>query len=115
MANKASRKELLRAYRDEKQTGGVYAIRNAETGKALLLSTLTISKAANLLDFSKTTGSCVNPLVADDWARYGPAAFKLEILETLDRKETQSDGEFADDIKALESLWREKLGPAEVY
>lgn len=106
---------MARAYKEAKQTGGVYAIRNAKTGRRLLQSTRSIEKAPNLLSFAKMTGSCVHPLVAEDWARYGADAFELEILERLDRKETQSDADFASDIRALEELWREKLGEASLY
>jgi hypothetical protein len=115
MSEKLSRKEMLRAYKEAKQTGGIYVIRNVKTGTMLLQSTRTIEKAANLLSFAKMTGSCVHPLVADDWSRYGADAFELEILEKLDKKETQTDAEFAEDIRALEELWREKLGAEKLY
>lgn len=106
---------MSRAYKEAKQTGGIYVIRNVKTGKMLLQSTRTIEKAANLLSFAKMTGSCVHPLIAGDWERYGPDAFELEIFETIDKKDTQSDAEFASDIRALEELWHEKLGADKLY
>jgi hypothetical protein len=114
-ADKKSRKEFLREFRAEKETGGVYAIRCATTGKRLIQSTMTIAKAENLLAFSQATGSCVHPLLADDWKKYGPDAFGIEVLETLDRKETQTQDEFREDVRALEELWREKLGNSSFY
>jgi hypothetical protein len=114
-ADKKSRKELLRQFREECETGGVYAIRCLPEGKLLILSTTTISKAENQLAFAKTTGSCVHPLLADDWKKYGDNAFSLEILETLDRKDTQTQEEFRDDIRALEELWREKFETRLLY
>ena len=115
MPDGKSRKALLREYRDRTETGGVYAIRNGATGRVLIQSTTAIEKAASLIAFSKATGSCVHPLLADDWKAFGPDAFSLEILETLDRKETQDDAEFRDDIRELEALWREKLSGTPLY
>lgn len=112
---KKTKKELMREYRERKETGGVYAIRNVSTGKTLILSTGSIEKAPNLFEFSRMTGSCVHPALADDWAAQGPDAFRLEILETLDRKETQNPEEFRDDIRALEELWKEKYQNEDLY
>ncbi|HPS44113.1 MAG TPA: GIY-YIG nuclease family protein [Treponemataceae bacterium] len=112
MAEKRSKKELLRAFKAEREVGGVYAIKNRETGRALIQTTTTISKAKGILSFAKLTGSCVHPLIADDWKAYGPDAFELEILETLDRKDEESDAEFAEEVRALGELWSERF-PAE--
>ena len=109
MAEKRSKKELLRAFKAEREVGGVYAIKNRETGRALIQTTTTISKAKGILSFAKLTGSCVHPLIADDWKAYGPDAFELE---TLDRKDEESDAEFAEEVRALGELWSERF-PAE--
>ncbi len=114
-AGKADRKALLRAFKEAPETGGVYAIVNTVTGKRLVLSTVTLSKAQNALDFAKATGSCVNPTVADDWERHGPGAFECEILERLDRKAEQTAAEFAEDVKALAELWKERIPPDSRY
>jgi hypothetical protein len=110
-----SRKELVREYRERTQIGGVYGIRNKSTGKTLLQTALDIDKAPNQFEFSKITGSCVHPYLADDWVKYGAGGFELEILETLEKKETQTPEEFREDIRALESLWREKIGEKTLY
>ena len=106
---KPSKKELLRAFKAEREVGGVYAIKNKATGKTLIQTTTTISKAKGILDFAKITGSCVHPLIADDWKAYGPDSFELEILETLERKDEESDAEFADEVRALGELWAERF------
>ena len=112
---KPSRKELLRAFKAEREIGGVYAIRNTTTGRTLIQSTMTISKAKSLLDFSKLTGSCVHPLLADDWKAFGPDAFTLEILETLERKDEETQKEFAEEIHALGGLWLERIPEGKRY
>ncbi len=105
---KPSKKEMLRAFKAEREVGGVYAIKNTAKGKALIQSTTTISKAKSLLDFAKMTGSCVHPLLADDWKASGPDSFELEILETVERKADQTEEEFRDDITIMEGLWRDR-------
>ena len=105
----------MQEYKERTITGGVYLIRNAVTGKALIQSTSTIEKAKSLLEFSKSTGSCVHPVLAYDWVSHGPEAFSLQILETIEKKDTQTTEEFKEDIMALEELWREKIGEDKLY
>lgn len=108
MSSPRNRKELLRLYKEEKTTGGVYALRNTATGTQIILSTTTISKAENALCFSKLTGSCVHPCLADEWKTHSPESFECVILETLDKKAEQTEEEFRDDIRELERLWTGK-------
>lgn len=115
MSDTRSKKEKLRAFRAEPETGGVYAIRNTANGRSLILSTTTISKASGSLEFSKATGSCVHPLLAADWKSFGPGAYTLEILETLERKDSETDAEFAGEVRALADLWRERIPPEGLY
>lgn len=109
------KKAMLRAYRERKVTGGVYGYRNRVNGKFLIQSTTDISKAGGLLAFSKEMGLCPHPLLRDDWDSSKGEVFSLEILETLDKKAEQTDAEFADEIRTLEALWRDKLGQAVLY
>ena len=113
--NRSSRKDLLQSYRERRITGGIYALRNAKTGRMLVQSTTSIERTANLFEFSRQTGSCVHPLLQEDWKAQGPGSFSLEILETLDKKDTQSEAEFAEDIQELAAIWHEKLAAANLY
>ena len=113
--NKLSRKELLRAYRDRAETGGVYAFVNSNSGKRLILSTTTIDKAKSQLEFARSTGLCVHPLLEADWKATGGDSFTLEILESVSRSETQTQEEFIDDVRALEALWKERFDEKDFY
>jgi hypothetical protein len=115
MSAARTKKEMLREFKAGPETGGVYALKNRTTGKRLLLSTTTIGKAKNQMDFARATGSCMHPVIANDWEILGADGFELEILETLEKKETQSFQEFSQDITELEHLWREKLAEASLY
>lgn len=112
---KLNKKELLASYKERKMVGGICAIKNAVTGKLLVMSTNDIQGCKHRFDFSQKTGSCVSMKLQNDWKKYGNSAFAFEILEQYEKKETQALEEFKNDIKVLEEMWLEKLGSAELY
>ncbi len=105
-----SRKELLRAYKERRQTGGVYVIRNTATGRVLLQSAPNLSGGRHRFEFALKTNSCVHHALEADWKKYGAGVFAFEPLETLEQGETQTNAAFLEDLKTLEALWDEKLG-----
>jgi hypothetical protein len=111
----ACKREKKAAYREREVVGGIYAIRNTASGKLLLQSTADMAGSRNRFAFSQQTGSCVSMKLQRDWAVYGKAAFVWEILEELVKKETQTEGEFSEDLRALKALWEEKFDPAVLY
>lgn len=113
--DKQSKKEMSAAYKEKKKIGGIYAVRNTATGRALLGAAPDMDGFRNRFAFSQATGGCVQPKLDDDWKKYGASAFVLEVLETLEKKETQTDREFTDDLKTLKELWLEKTDPASLY
>lgn len=46
--------------------------------------------------------------MAEAWKRHGASVFTFEVLETLQKKDDQTDREFSDDIDVLYELWSEK-------
>lgn len=113
--DKQSKKNMSAAYKEKKKTGGIYAIRNSVTGKALLGAATDMEGFRNRFSFSQATGSCVQPKLEADWKKYGGQAFVLEIMETIEKKSDQTDREFADDIAVLKDLWMEKSDPLSLY
>ena len=114
-SRKRSKKEMLKEYRERKEIGGVYSIRNERTERRLIQSTTTITKAESQLAFARATGLCVHPLLAADWKAFGPEAFALEILETLEKKDTETPEEFTDNVRTLETLWKERFPKEALY
>lgn len=114
-SRKRSKKEMLKEFRKRKEIGGVYSILNERTERRLIQSTTTIEKAESQLAFARATGLCVHPLLADDWKAFGPEAFALEILETLEKKDTETPEEFTDNVRTLETLWRERFPREALY
>jgi hypothetical protein len=113
--DKQNRKELLTEYKTRKVTGGIYSIKNTVTGKFLLLNTVNLQGSKNRFDFSQKMGGCENLKLAADWKEYGSGAFILEVLEEIDKGDSQTQEEFKDDIKLLYSMWLEKIDPVNLY
>lgn len=112
---KNDKKQLRQMYRERRITGGVYAIYNTQNGKRLLQSTADIEGSKNRFVFAQSTGTCISLKLQRDWEKSGPAAFSFEVLEELEKKPEQTEREFAEEVKLLEELWREKLEPSLLY
>jgi dissimilatory sulfite reductase (desulfoviridin) alpha/beta subunit len=102
--DKQQKKEMLSTYRERKLVGGVCAIYCPPTGKRLLQSATDIQRCRNLFDFSKSIGSSTHLELNADINRFGMEAFQFEILQQIEKKETQTEKEFADTVKTLEDL-----------
>lgn len=109
------KKELKDAYKERKVIGGICAIKNISNGKMLITAVADIAGYKNRFEFSKSTGGCVSIKLQKDWNELGTNNFTFEILEELDKKETQTPKEFNEDIKTLKEIWLEKLDPALLY
>jgi hypothetical protein len=93
----------------------VFVIRNTLTDKLLLDATADLQGSKNRFAFAQQTGSCTDLKLQGDWAKQGASAFALEVLEELAKSETQTDAEFAADIKCLKEMWAEKLANKDFY
>ena len=117
MTDRARRKELAEQYRQTIPEAGVYLIRNAASGKALLGSTADLGSLRNKLDFAKSTGtqSALDGRMAKDIARFGMDPLSLEVVEILGVTPGMTQRQVRDDLVTLEGLWRKKLGGSDLY
>ncbi|MDR1674004.1 MAG: GIY-YIG nuclease family protein [Oscillospiraceae bacterium] len=106
------KKEIRDQYKNREITGGVYAVKNTQSGKILLESTADLQGAQNRFEFSVKTGSPAFVKLQRDW---NAGNFTFEVLDPLTKKDTQSDKEFSDDIAALKEIWTEKLSGTPMY
>jgi hypothetical protein len=109
------KKELKAQYKKRKVIGGVFVIRNTATGKLFLDATTDLQGSKNRFAFAQQTGSCTDLKLQGDWAKQGASDFALEVLEDLAKTDTQTEAEFAADIKCLKEMWAEKLADKELY
>ncbi|GCE28932.1 hypothetical protein KDA_44160 [Dictyobacter alpinus] len=109
------KKEITKAYKERRASGGVYTITNTQNGKYLLGHAADLNSVRNRFQFAQTTGLVVHPKMKQDWEQQGPQAFKLEILEELEPQPGQNASEFLADLKMLEELWQDKLELQKAY
>lgn len=113
--NPKSKKDLIAAYKQRKQVGGIYAVTNTKTGKSLVLASPDIDGIRKRYEFAEMTGGCFHPKLVKDAQTYGNDAFTFDVLETLEMKQTQTGREFAEDLETLLALWLEKYDPETLY
>jgi hypothetical protein len=110
-----NKKDLIAAYKQCVQIGGIYAVTNKETGKTLVLATADTGGIRKRYEFSEMVGGCFHPKLQQDANRYGNGAFSFSVLEELEKKSTQTDREFAEDLDVLLAMWLEKYDPENLY
>jgi hypothetical protein len=103
------KKELKENYKTREIIGGVYRLRCSGNGMYWLRSAKELDKAQNRFAFYIKTNNHPEPVMKQAWQTYGAASFSFEVLETLKKKETQTDIEYREDIKTLLEIWTEKL------
>ena len=107
--NKASRRDLVRDYKDLKTQAGVYAVRCEASGETWLAGVRNVGSQQNKLWFGLRTGGHPNKAMQAAWTAHGEAGFAFEAVETID-DETLSAIGLADQIKARERHWLATLG-----
>ena len=106
------RKALSREYKNTPRTMGIGVVRNTVSGKVLLLAGLDIPSLLNRHLAQLRLGAHRNQELQQDWEAGGEKRFSFEVLDTLTPKDTPGYDP-ADDLRALEQLWLEKLAPFE--
>jgi len=110
-----NRKNLINEYKQRKIVGGVYRLTNTRNGMYFLDYAANIQAKQNSFNFMVSSGSCFHYKLKEDWEAFGGKAFIFEILETIEKKEEQSQDEFIDDLKILEHMWSEKFDEFSKY
>jgi hypothetical protein len=106
------RKALTRAYKETPRPMGVYRIRNTVTGKSFVASSVDLPAILNRHRAALRLGGHTHRELQKDWNEHGPEAFEFEILDTLTPPD-QPGKSAAEDLKALEAMWIEKLALTE--
>lgn len=113
--NSQNKKDLIAAYKQRTQIGGIYAVTNKETGKSLVLASADIGGIRKRYEFSVLTGGCFHPKLQQDVNQFGSGVFSFAVLEELEKKATQTDRAFMDDLEVLLGLWLERYDPDTLY
>jgi len=105
------KKELKNQYKSRVKIGGVYVIKNVLLNKWYVDATPDLAAAKNRFKFF---GS-MHMKVERDYKAQNGEGFVFEVLEELEKGETQSDKEFKADLTVLKDMWLEKLSGQELY
>jgi len=112
---KEQKRELIANYKQQKTTGGVYEIRNLQTGKRFLKADINLEAAQNRFDFSQKVNSCVQIKMREDWERFGGEAFAFAVLEEIELGAEESPRGFKDRLKKLEEHYKSLSAPELLY
>lgn len=104
------RKALSREYKNAPRTAGIGLVRNAATGRTLLLAGRDIRALLNRHRAQLRLGVHRNAELQRDWRALGEHGFVFEVVDTLPPKDTPGYDP-GDDLQVLEQLWLEKLTP----
>lgn len=109
MPDKSDRREMVRAYKERVEVGGLYRIVNTVTGfTGPVAVTPNLRGIKNRLAFSRHTKTCFDQALSDIWEETRGEGFEIEEIERLERKPEQTAAEFAKELKALLDLYLEK-------
>ncbi|MGI2750880.1 GIY-YIG nuclease family protein [Bacillus cytotoxicus] len=103
------RAELKQLYKEIEVEAGIYLITNTKNQKMCVESTMNL-KMMNGRRFELNVGSHTNRVLQEEWKQYGEEAFTFEVLEVLQKKETESFHP-KEELKKLEEKWLEQLQP----
>jgi hypothetical protein len=102
------RKDLRDAYQSKALVGGVFGITCGGNGRTWIKSTKNMAGQQSRFAFSISVNTCPEPGMRKEWEQYGAQSFSFNVLESLTKKETQTEQEFAEDIGVLLEMWMEK-------
>ncbi len=117
MLDKDAKKKLIDGYKEQSrvQTGCIYVIRNIKNGKIFLNAAPDLFAIKNRFMSGKQFGGSFHPKMNTDWALFGSDAFEMEIVEFMQKNETQTPEQFMDDLQLLKKMWLEKYDPSMLY
>jgi len=104
----SDKKELINEYKQRKIVGGVFRVVNTKNGKYLLDYATDLQAKQNSFNFMVMTNASFDYKMDKDWKEFGAAAFKFEVLDSLEKKKDQSQEMFIEDLKTLKQMWVEK-------
>lgn len=107
--DRAERKAKVELYKQSVRRAGVYGIRNRQTGRLLLGSSLNLHGPLNRHRAELRFGSHRCRSLQDDWNALGPDGFEFAVLAAVDETLVGTARDAA--LRALELAWIAQLQP----
>lgn len=105
----AQRRELIRHYKDNPPTMGVYAIRCDAARLVCVKAAMNLPGAFNRDRFQLRMGGHPDRPLQQAWQVHGEAALCFEVIDTLKRRDDATDADYRSELAALRALWHEEL------
>lgn len=105
---KTSKKELKDQYKNRAIIGGIYGIKCSGNDAIWLRVATDMQGAKNRFQFSVSINSWPEPCMMEAWKKYGASSFSFEVLEEIQKKETDTQKEYLQELDILLELWTEK-------
>jgi hypothetical protein len=111
-----NRKERIREYKETRRPMGVFQVRNTESGKVYVGTSVDLPSMLNRNRAQLRLGAHPDRALQADWLALGPEAFAFDVLDTLEPPD-EPGYDPAGDLRTLDELWRGRLveGGADLY
>lgn len=107
--DKNRKKELKELYKQMKPDMGVFIIRCNVSSKCHLQATPDLRGVMNGAQVRLASGSHPFRELQQEWKKYGPESFVMEVLERLEVDEDEEKTDYSDDLELLRLIWEERL------
>lgn len=105
------RREVIKKYKSTLKPMGIVQVKNIKNGRVYITSSANTTGTINSIRFQLRMGAFLPcPALAQDWKEQGEQSFLIEVLDEL-KPVDDPDHDYQDDLKALETIWLEKLKP----
>lgn len=108
----SERKAARAAYKERKQSAGIYAVRCKASGQAWIGATPNLDSIRNRIWFTLRVGSNLNSELQRAWKSHGSDGFGFEILERFEDDETDYVRDAL--LKERAAHWRTELSGSAV-
>ncbi len=106
-----NRKELVKEYKNTLRPMGIVQVKNSKNNRVYLMASLNTPGTINSIRFQLRMGFFLpSPALARDWKEMGEENFVIEVLDELKPIDDPAH-DYQEDLKALETMWLEKLKP----
>ncbi len=106
-----SRRQIIKEYKNALQPIGIVQVKNIRNGRIYIAASANTQGTINSLRFQLKMGSFLpSPALSKEWNEMGEECFIIDVLDEL-KPFDKPKHDYKEDLKALESMWLEKLKP----
>jgi hypothetical protein len=106
-----NRREMIQEYKNSFRPMGIVQVKNIRNGRVYITASANTRGTINSIRFQLQMGSFFpSAALTREWKEMGEQGFVFEVLDELTPVDDPAY-DYRDDLKALETIWLEKLKP----